>query len=96
MKRALHAAGVALTAAALCLTTAISASAATGQLVLDGKVINNPSGCYNSDRWPLFVDNRTDQPVLVFDGQNCQGRVLQVVDPGDDAVSVFGHSVQVP
>ncbi|TQF02504.1 hypothetical protein E6W39_09745 [Kitasatospora acidiphila] len=96
MKRILHAAGVVAAAAALCLTTATSAGAATGTLVLNGQRITNPQGCYNSDLWPMGVGNETDKAVLVFDGGDCDGQVIASLPPGRNGVFEFGASVRVP
>ena len=96
MKRLLHAAGIATTAAALCLTTVTTASAATGTIYLNGKAIKNPSGCYNSRIRPLSVKNRTNEAVLVFRGSNCTGASEGAVAPRRDHVFEFGASVYVP
>jgi hypothetical protein len=92
----LHAVGIVLAAATLCLTTATTANAASGTLDLNGKRIPNPSGCYNSDRFPTSIGNQTDAPVLVFDQRDCAGRVIEVVPPSGRTVSEFAQSVFVP
>jgi len=38
------------------------ANAAEGRLVVNGTIHDNPQGRYDSDQWPLGVDNPTDQP----------------------------------
>lgn len=96
LKRILHAAGVMAAAATLCLTTATSAGATTGALVLNGERITNPHGCYNSDRWPLSVGNETNEAVTIYNGSDCSGSVEIVLAPGSTAVSEFGQSVYVP
>ncbi|KJS63542.1 hypothetical protein [Streptomyces rubellomurinus] len=96
MKRVLHAAGVALTAAALCLTTATSAGAAAGAIILNGQAIQDPSGCYNVPGWPAVVDNQTDQVVTVFGNDDCTGPVNGTVGPGEMGTFDFGASVFVP
>ncbi|MGW3494494.1 hypothetical protein [Streptomyces sp. NPDC001020] len=96
MKSLLHAAGIAVTAAILCLTTVTSASAATGTLYLNGKAIKNPSGCYNSRLRPLGIQNHTNEAVLVFRGSDCTGTAEGVVAPRRSHVFEFGASVYVP
>ncbi|MFC4560956.1 hypothetical protein ACFO4E_03690 [Nocardiopsis mangrovi] len=86
---------VLLAAAGLVLTSAVPAYAATGTLVLSGQTIENPSGCYNAQRWPLIVQNDTDEPALIFNAPNCTGAVIQVVPPGGSATSEFGVSVYI-
>ncbi|WP_181786325.1 hypothetical protein [Streptomyces phytophilus] len=80
---------------ALALGLAGSAAAAQGTLVLDGRQYQNPSGCYDSTRWPLRVANNTDQSVVIYNGKDCGGRVVDVVRPGGQSVSEFGGSVYV-
>ncbi|MFF0445124.1 hypothetical protein ACFYT4_01670 [Streptomyces sp. NPDC004609] len=84
-------------AAATMLAVAVpqSALAAHGDLIINGKVHHDPSGCYSSDRWPLSVENHTDQPALVFDGPDCSGGIVGVVPPGGSTVSEFGGSVLI-
>ncbi|NUS11131.1 MAG: hypothetical protein HOY69_06950 [Streptomyces sp.] len=95
MRRLASVLGSVAAAGALALGFAGSASAATGTLVVSGTEYQNPSGCYNATIWPLQVANRTNEPVLVFTGQNCSGDVLEVVVPGSTVVSEFGASVYV-
>jgi hypothetical protein len=92
----LHAAGIVLAAATLCLTTATSANAATGTLIVNGRGNADPSGCYSSDRWPLTVENSTNTPVTIFDSANCDGRRLDELPPGQSRTFEFGASVYVP
>ncbi|MFI6283359.1 hypothetical protein ACIBCM_01160 [Streptomyces sp. NPDC051018] len=82
-------------AAATMLAAAVpqSALAATGDLAVNGKVHHDPSGCYKSDRWPLTVDNRTNEPAFIFEDADCSGAIVRIVPPGSSAVSEFGASV---
>ncbi|WP_405715713.1 MULTISPECIES: hypothetical protein [unclassified Streptomyces] len=95
MRRALTAFGTLAAAAMLSVSVTQSAGAATGDLIINGKVHSNPSGCFDSDRWPLGVDNRTDDLVLIFEDASCSGSVIAVVPPGSRQVSEFGASVFV-
>ncbi|MEU9315296.1 hypothetical protein [Streptomyces sp. NPDC048295] len=95
MRRVLTAFGTLAAVAMLSVSVTQSAAAATGDLVINGKVHVNPSGCFDSDRWPLSVQNRTNEMVLIFDSPNCSGRVIAVVPPGSSQVSEFGASVFV-
>ncbi|MFC4561714.1 hypothetical protein ACFO4E_07580 [Nocardiopsis mangrovi] len=87
---------VALAAAGLVLAAAVPSHAAQGILRLGFQTIANPSGCYNSQTWPLSVSNGTDQPVTIYGQPDCQGDPLSVVGPGGNVVEEFGASVSVP
>ncbi|MCC9308497.1 hypothetical protein LN042_15610 [Kitasatospora sp. RB6PN24] len=95
MKRLLHAAGVAAVAAALCLTTATSAGAATGTLTLNGRTISDPHGCYNADRSPMSIGNQTDENVYVYRDSDCSGYPVGLMPPGQDVVFNPASSVYV-
>ncbi|NUS74302.1 MAG: hypothetical protein HOQ05_12985 [Corynebacteriales bacterium] len=96
MKRMLGAAAVAFAAAGMVAIAApATAQAADGVLVINEEAYIHPSGCYESDRWPLFVRNHTDELAIVFDDPNCSGPVVEVVPPGDVRISEFGASVYV-
>ncbi|MFB6818160.1 hypothetical protein ACFCV8_26820 [Streptomyces sp. NPDC056347] len=97
MKRLLHAAGIAIAATALCLTTATSASAANGTLGVSGNTFKNPpAGCYTGKFIPLFVNNQTNVTVTVYGSSDCSGYAEGTVAPGKDGVFEFGNSVRVP
>ncbi|SEH01436.1 hypothetical protein SAMN05444920_120140 [Nonomuraea solani] len=86
----------ALTAAgALALAPISPALAANGVLVLNGEALFDPSGCFDSDRWPLAVENHTDGVVIVFDEPGCGGPPSDFVYPGGSTVSEFGQSVYI-
>ncbi|GHG97017.1 hypothetical protein [Streptomyces rubradiris] len=66
------------------------ALAAHGDLVLNGVVHPDPTGCFNAQRVTDAVNN-TDTPALVYGGADCTGKVIAVIwqnkewvlDPGD-------------
>ncbi|MFF2075992.1 hypothetical protein ACFVXG_14680 [Kitasatospora sp. NPDC058162] len=96
MKRVLHAAGAALAAAALCLTTATSAVAAEGVLIVGNHRYEDPHGCYTSELWPLSVTNDTDTDAYVYGGgTGCAGKPIAVVRPGERGVFEFGAAVSI-
>ncbi|MGA4841353.1 hypothetical protein [Streptomyces sp. G45] len=72
-----------------------SAVAANGVLVVNDTAYEDPSGCYDSDRWPLRVGNYTDEVALVFTGPDCTGELIELVAPGEETISEFGASVYV-
>ncbi|MBL1096350.1 hypothetical protein [Streptomyces coffeae] len=80
----------------LALSSAGTAAAAQGTLIVSGTPHNNPSGCYNTDHYPLSVDNRTDEVALVFSGPDCQGAPIAPVPPGESGIFEFGQSVYIP
>lgn len=69
---------------------------AEGMLVLNGQSIQNPSGCYNSEMWPMRVDNRTDTGAAVYDIADCKGEITDTVQPGQRKTLEFGVSVSFP
>ncbi|MGW2112239.1 hypothetical protein [Streptomyces sp. NPDC001948] len=93
MRRVLTAFGTLAAAAVLSVSVTQSASAAQGNLVVNGTVHNDPSGCYSSNRWPLTVQNYTNELAVIFQGADCTGPILGVVAPGASEVSEFGGSV---
>ncbi|MFI1017567.1 hypothetical protein [Streptomyces sp. NPDC020965] len=98
MRPILTAAGTLALAATMAIGLAAPASAAHGQLVLSGQVIENPSGCHAGQTRPLTVQNNTDEYVLVHAGPACDGEVLEVIAPGDTAsgyAAEFGQSVHL-
>jgi hypothetical protein len=95
MRRAATVLGSLAAAGVLALSLSGSAWAASGTLIINGRAYNNPSGCYNSDRWPLSVANHTDAPAVISEGQGCSGEQLDTVFPGDSTVSEFGGSVYI-
>ncbi|AZK93857.1 MULTISPECIES: hypothetical protein [Streptomyces] len=91
---------LAVLAAAATLAVAVPQSAspafaATGELIVNGTVHLNPSGCYGSDRRPLFVDNRTDSYVFVHESADCTGRVIGIVRPDVRSSWPLGRAVSV-
>ncbi|MGP4111596.1 hypothetical protein ACTWP5_11835 [Streptomyces sp. 4N509B] len=82
-------------AAALALSLPGSASAADGKLIINGQSHKNPRGCYASDASPLTVENGTNERVLVFAGEKCDGGFVEAVYPDESTVSVYGKSLYV-
>ncbi|MER6509265.1 hypothetical protein ABT158_20740 [Nonomuraea sp. NPDC001636] len=80
------------TAAALVLSLAAPASAATGTLYINRAQYDDPSGCYTSDSPNPFVYNRTDELAIVFLRPDCQGPVTGTVPP-NDGQEIVGTSV---
>ncbi|MER7080051.1 hypothetical protein SAMN02982929_02050 [Saccharopolyspora kobensis] len=87
--------GTLATAGALALSLAVPAHAASGVLRIGFQSYENPSGCYGSDVIPVSVDNRTDAPAYVYSGQQCNGEVVGIVEPGRRGVFEFGASVYI-
>ncbi|MBZ6475689.1 hypothetical protein [Streptomyces griseocarneus] len=83
-------------AATLALSFAIpgSASAASGQLVLNGRVFTNPSGCYRNLNAPLAVQNRTTTTAFVHSTPDCTGPA-RTVAPGQTFADSAGRSVRI-
>ncbi|MPY54245.1 hypothetical protein [Streptomyces acidicola] len=72
------------------------AFAAQGRLVFaGGQVIQNPSGCYQPNIWPLIVRNETNGYALVYGCSDCSGDVIAVVPPGGSTTQEFGGSVYI-
>ncbi|MGX4734684.1 hypothetical protein [Kitasatospora griseola] len=84
------------TAATMALALPDAASAATGTLfIAPNQSIENPSGCYNAQIFPLILRNETNEYALVYDGSNCTGQVIAVVPPGGSTTQEFGQSVYI-
>ncbi|MFC5148407.1 hypothetical protein [Streptomyces aureoversilis] len=83
-------------AAALTLSLVVpgSASAASGRLVLNGRVFTNPSGCHRNLNAPLSVQNRTGAVAFVHTSPDCTGPGQSVPPDGTFAAS-SGHSVRI-
>jgi len=86
-------AALALTSATTLTLGAVPAQAAKGVLVINGTEFHNPVGCFDTDRWPLVVDNRTDGPGYVFSDPGCTGNFVMVVEEGRRETSEIGQSV---
>ncbi|MFB4426232.1 hypothetical protein C5F59_034780 [Streptomyces sp. QL37] len=88
--------GVFAAAAAMALTAPGSAYAAEGVLVINGGEHKDPSGCYSIKWYPSSVTNRTDAVAEVYTGQDCTGRVEELVQPGETYHSETAGSVFIP
>ncbi|MFE7314328.1 hypothetical protein ACFU7T_14815 [Streptomyces sp. NPDC057555] len=97
MTRLRSAVGIFLATAALCLTSATSAQAATGTLTVNGEQMINPhdGACFSWPKKGLNIKNKTNRDVVVYRGTNCTGDVGQVVPPGKSAKAPRGLSVKV-
>ncbi|GGQ90553.1 hypothetical protein [Kitasatospora griseola] len=96
MRRLATVLGTLATAATMALALPDAASAATGTLVIaPNQTIENPSGCYNAQIFPLILRNETNEYALVYDGSNCTGQVIAVVPPGGSTTQEFGQSVYI-
>lgn len=82
----------------LALALPTPAAAAQGQLIFTttGRVVQNPSGCYNPRAIPMGIENRTNQRAFIYSERNCQGEMIEAVPPGRSTISEFGESVYVP
>ncbi|MFF2076971.1 hypothetical protein ACFVXG_19680 [Kitasatospora sp. NPDC058162] len=97
MRRLATVLGTLATAGVMALALPNTAFAARGELIFaPGKVITNPSGCYNAPIFPLILENRTNEYALVYSGPNCSGDVIATVPPGGRTTQEFGSSVFIP
>jgi len=96
MRRIGLVAASAMGAVALALSSAGSAAAAEGTLTVGLNRYTNPSGCYTTNIWPMFVVDHTNQVATVFDLPNCQGRQIDQVGPNQSRTFEFGSSVSIP
>jgi hypothetical protein len=87
-------AGVA-TAGTITLFLPVSATAATGTLIVNGQPHASPSGCYNTTAMPLRVMNKTNKTATIFQSPNCQGVQDSTVDPNQSKVANMGQSVYI-
>lgn len=91
-------ASLAVTGTLALAVPAPAAAAAQGQLIFTttGRVVQNPSGCYNPRATPMGIDNRTNQRALIYSERNCEGYVVLAVPPGSSRFTEFGESVYIP
>ncbi|WP_262702261.1 MULTISPECIES: hypothetical protein [Streptomyces] len=82
-------------AVSLALSPAGSAMAAQGTLTVGLATHTNPSGCYTTNVWPMFVTNNTNQVATVFDLPNCQGHAIGQVRQNESNLFEFGTSVSI-
>lgn len=69
--------------------------AAEGTLTVGLTPHTNPSGCYTTNVWPMFVTNNTNQVATVFTLPSCQGLRIGQVRPNASSVFEFGSSVSI-
>ncbi|MFI0775512.1 hypothetical protein [Streptomyces sp. NPDC021212] len=96
MRRIGLVAASALGTVALALSSAGSAAAAEGTLTVGLITHTNPSGCYTTNIWPMFVSNNTNQVATAFALPNCQGPRIGQIAPNASKVFEFGSSVSIP
>ncbi|RSS52342.1 hypothetical protein EF912_19320 [Streptomyces sp. WAC07061] len=88
-RRAAGLVGACAAAVALALAAPGTAQAAQGVLFIDGAPNEAPSGCFPlGDFAPSEVANFTNGVAWVWDGGNCDGRVVHAILPGRIAI---GH-----
>jgi hypothetical protein len=82
----------------LCLggVTTATASAAVSAALAPRASQPAAGRCVNADRWPFVIRNNTNGPAFVYDQRDCTGRVIEIVRPGESAVSEFGQSAFYP
>ncbi|MEV0676435.1 hypothetical protein AB0I60_07910 [Actinosynnema sp. NPDC050436] len=88
---------LAVTGALALAVAAVPASAAEGFLLLSGRAVEDPRGCYDVYGHEE-IRNLTDENVLVFDDRDCEGELVQVIGPdgvGDDLALDEGRSAFV-
>ncbi|MFJ5924606.1 hypothetical protein ACIQF6_18605 [Kitasatospora sp. NPDC092948] len=96
MRRLATVLGTLAAASTMALALPTAALAASGTLyIAPNQAIDNPSGCYNGQIFPLVVRNETNEYALIYDGPNCTGQVIAVVPPGGSSTQEFGASVYI-
>lgn len=95
MRRPTTTLGTLAAAATLVLGLGGSAHASSGELVINGYPIHEPSGCITHNG-PAAVTNHTDNPVFVTSGRWCSGPVVAVIHPGDTQFAPFASNIYVP
>jgi hypothetical protein len=93
MRRVTTLLGTLAAAALLAVAVPTSAQAANGDLIIDGQSHPDPSGCF--DLQDSQVDNHTDQPAVVYQGGNCEGDVVEVIQPGQSSWIDWGSSLHI-
>ncbi|MFI9505514.1 hypothetical protein [Nocardia sp. NPDC052566] len=94
MRRSIRAIPVPLAAAAL-LVLAPTAHAVNGQLIVDGAVYQDPSGCiFIGEDANRTFENNTEGVVTVFPRVDCSGEASAVLPSGDSG-TYPGKSVAV-
>ncbi|MEU5428918.1 hypothetical protein AB0H73_25470 [Streptomyces olivoreticuli] len=94
MRRFVTALGALAAAGMLSLALPGPAHSTSGDLVLNGRIFTNPSGCYRELNAPLSVQNRTGTVAYVFTSRDCTGPA-QTVPARQSASSAGGHSVRI-
>ncbi|MCP3759410.1 hypothetical protein ACFRJ1_30620 [Streptomyces sp. NPDC056773] len=95
MRRLTKTLGTLAAAATLVLGLGGSAHASSGELVINGHTIHEPSGCILHSG-PAAVSNHTDNPVFITSGRWCTGLVVGIIHPGDTRFAPFTSNILVP
>ncbi|MFD9301544.1 hypothetical protein ACFWCB_02410 [Streptomyces sp. NPDC060048] len=88
MRRPTTTLGTLAAAATLTLGLGGSAYASSGDLVINGHPVHEPSGCVMHDG-PAVIANHTDKPVLITAGRWCTGPVVGSIHPGETRFGPF-------
>ncbi|MGW6703521.1 hypothetical protein ACWGDE_01320 [Streptomyces sp. NPDC054956] len=95
MRRLTTTLGTLAAAATLVLGVGGSAHASSGELVINGYQIHEPSGCIMHNG-PAAVTNHTDNPVFITSGRWCSGLIIGIIRPGDTQFAPFASNIYVP
>ncbi|WP_327305935.1 hypothetical protein OG730_22590 [Streptomyces sp. NBC_01298] len=95
MRRPTTTLGTLAAAAVLTLGLGGSAHASTGELVINGQPIHDPTGCVLHNG-PAAVTNHTDSPVFITSGRWCTGAVIGVIHAGETRFAPFAANILVP
>ncbi|MCY0927530.1 hypothetical protein OTB20_15185 [Streptomyces sp. H27-H1] len=95
MRRLTKTLGTLAAAATLALGLGGSAYASSGELVVNGYPIHEPSGCILHNG-PAAVSNHTDGPVFITSGRWCTGAIIGVIHSGETRFAPFTSNILVP
>ncbi|MET9491959.1 hypothetical protein [Nocardia sp. NPDC006630] len=65
-----------------------------GQLIIDGRVYLDPTGCYDDLVPPVTIHNDTGTTAYVYANADCTG-ATETISPYGSTVSADGRSVRV-
>lgn len=63
--------------------------------MIDKKRIMNPSGCYNTARDTVYLENNTNATMSAFDEENCDGEKLAIIPPTAKGNVPYAFSVSI-
>ncbi|MCX4779400.1 hypothetical protein [Streptomyces sp. NBC_01264] len=87
--------GTLAAATLLALSVGGSAHASSGEVVINGSPVHDPSGCILHNG-PAAVTNHTDSPVFITSGRWCTGAVIGVIHSGETRFAPFASNIYVP